>query len=43
MIADTTLENIASQRTLIRAGFRVVSTEAGLHRYEMLLKGGTAT
>jgi|ERR1019366_1822036 RimJ/RimL family protein N-acetyltransferase len=28
VIADTTLDNIASQRTLIRAGFRLVSTDA---------------
>jgi RimJ/RimL family protein N-acetyltransferase len=34
VIADTTLENIASQRTLIRAGFRLVSSDAELYRYE---------
>jgi RimJ/RimL family protein N-acetyltransferase len=43
VIADTTLDNIASQRTLIRAGFRLVSTEAVLHQYEGLLQRGTAT
>jgi RimJ/RimL family protein N-acetyltransferase len=43
VIADTTLDNIASQRTLVRAGFRLVSTDAELRRYEVLLKGGTAT
>ena len=43
VIADTPLDNIASQRTLIRAGFRFVSTDAGLRRYEVLLTGGTAT
>jgi len=43
VIADTTLDNIASQRTLIRAGFRVVSTDADLQLYEVLLEGGTAT
>jgi RimJ/RimL family protein N-acetyltransferase len=43
VIADTTLDNIASQRTLIRAGFRLVSTDAELHHYEVLLKWGTAT
>ena len=43
VIADTTLDNIASQRTLIRAGFRLVSTDAELHHYEVLLTGGTAT
>jgi RimJ/RimL family protein N-acetyltransferase len=40
VIADTTLDNIASQRTLVRAGFRLVSTDAELHHYEVLLKGG---
>jgi RimJ/RimL family protein N-acetyltransferase len=43
VIADTPLNNIASQRTLMRAGFRLVSTDAELHRYEVLLTGGTAT
>ena len=43
VIADTHLDNIASQRTLIRAGFRLVSTDAELHRYEVLLTEGTAT
>ncbi len=43
VIAYTPLDNIASQRTLIRAGFRLVSTDAGLHRYEVLLTRGTAT
>jgi RimJ/RimL family protein N-acetyltransferase len=42
VIADTTLDNIASQRTLTRAGFRLVGTNAELHHYEMLL-GSTAT
>ena len=37
VIADTTLDNIASQRTLIRAGFRLVSTDGELHHYEALL------
>ena len=37
VIADTTLDNIASQRTLIRAGFRLVNTDAELHHYEVLL------
>jgi RimJ/RimL family protein N-acetyltransferase len=40
VIADTTLDNIASQRTLVRAGFRLVSTEADLYRYEVVLNGG---
>jgi RimJ/RimL family protein N-acetyltransferase len=43
VIADTTLDNIASQRTLIRAGFHILSTDAELHRYEVLLNGGPAT
>jgi RimJ/RimL family protein N-acetyltransferase len=43
VIADTTMDNIASQRTLLRAGFRLVRTDAELHLYEVLLKGGTAT
>jgi RimJ/RimL family protein N-acetyltransferase len=33
-IADTALDNIASQRTLIRAGFRMVRTDAELQHYE---------
>jgi RimJ/RimL family protein N-acetyltransferase len=43
VIADTTLDNIASQRTLVRAGFRLVGIDAELHHYEVLLKGGSAT
>jgi RimJ/RimL family protein N-acetyltransferase len=43
VIADTTLDNIASQRTLIRAGFHLVSTDAELHHYEVFLKGRIAT
>jgi RimJ/RimL family protein N-acetyltransferase len=43
VIADTTLDNIASQRTLIRAGFRHVRTDAAFHYYEVLLKGETGT
>ncbi len=37
VIADTTLDNIASQQTLARAGFRLVATDNELHRYEALL------
>jgi hypothetical protein len=37
VIADTTLDNVASQRTLLRAGFRLVSTDGDLHHYEALL------
>ncbi len=43
VVADTTPDNIASQRTLSRAGFRLASAEAELHRYELLLEGGTVT
>jgi RimJ/RimL family protein N-acetyltransferase len=35
--ADTTLDNVASQRTLVRAGFTRVTTDAELHRYEVIL------
>ncbi len=38
VIAGTTLDNIASQRTLVRAGFRRVSSDAELHYYEVLLE-----
>ena len=41
VIADTTMENVASQRTLIRAGFRLVRTDAELHYFEMILDGDT--
>lgn len=40
VIADTTLDNVASQRTLVRAGFRLVGTEGELHHYEALLDVG---
>jgi RimJ/RimL family protein N-acetyltransferase len=43
VIADTTPNNIASQRTLIRAGFRLVGTDAEHPCYEVLLEGRTAT
>lgn len=43
VIAETTMDNIASQRTLIRAGLRLVSTDAELHHYEVNLKWGTDT
>jgi RimJ/RimL family protein N-acetyltransferase len=43
VIADTTPDNIASQRTLVRSGFRLVRTDADLHYYEVLLKTGIAT
>jgi len=41
VIADTTLDNFASQRTLIRAGFNRVRTDAELHYYEVFLKKDT--
>ncbi len=38
--ADTTLENIASQRTLIRAGFRLFGADDDLHYYEAVVDDG---
>jgi RimJ/RimL family protein N-acetyltransferase len=35
VIANTSLDNVASQRTLIRAGFRLVSSDADFHHYEV--------
>jgi RimJ/RimL family protein N-acetyltransferase len=43
VIADTTLDNIASQRTLALAGFRLVRSDTEFRYYEVLLKPGTAT
>jgi RimJ/RimL family protein N-acetyltransferase len=40
VIADTTPDNIASQRTLVRAGFHLVGTDGGLHHYEAPLDIG---
>lgn len=40
VIADTTLDNIASQRTLSRAGFRLVGSDGELHHYEARLDIG---
>ncbi len=40
VIADTTLDNIASQRTLMRAGFHLVRMDSELHHYETLLDIG---
>jgi RimJ/RimL family protein N-acetyltransferase len=34
--ADTTLDNVASQRTLVRAGFHLVATDEELHHFEIL-------
>ena len=39
VIADTTLDNVASQRTLIRAGFRLVGSDGEINHYEALLDG----
>ena len=38
VIANTTLDNIASQRTLIRAGFRLMGTDAELSHYEVVIR-----
>ncbi len=37
VVADTTEDNVASQRTLERAGFRRIGAGDGLCRYEVLL------
>ena len=37
--ADTALDNVASQRTLIHAGFRLVSSDPELNYYELQLGG----
>lgn len=37
VLADTTPDNIASQLTLVRAGFRLLRTDAELHYYEARL------
>lgn len=38
VVADTTKDNVASQRTLERAGFRRVDTDGDLYLYEVLLE-----
>jgi RimJ/RimL family protein N-acetyltransferase len=38
--AETTLGNVASQRSLIRAGFHLVRSDDALHHYELLLESG---
>jgi RimJ/RimL family protein N-acetyltransferase len=43
VFAESTIDNIASQRTLVRAGFRLARTDAALHHYEVLLKSDTPT
>ena len=37
VVADTTVDNIASQRTLEGAGFRLVRTDSELHYFEVYL------
>lgn len=39
VIADTTLDNVASQKTLTRSGFRLVRTDDSLQYYEAGLDG----
>jgi RimJ/RimL family protein N-acetyltransferase len=43
VIADTTLDNIASQRTLVRAGFYLIRTDGELNYYEVPLRGAATT
>ena len=43
LTAETTPDNVASQRTLLRAGFHLVDTDADLHRYEVVLDRGSVT
>ncbi len=40
VMADTTQENTASQRTLIRAGFHLVGSDEELHYYEAHVGAG---
>jgi RimJ/RimL family protein N-acetyltransferase len=37
VVADTTRDNLASQRTLERAGFRQIGTNGELYEYEVIL------
>ena len=41
VVADTTADNIASQRTLERAGFRQTGTDGDLYLYEVLVNAGS--
>jgi RimJ/RimL family protein N-acetyltransferase len=43
VVADTTLDNIASQRTLLHAGFRLVNADDELQYYEALIEGSSAS
>jgi RimJ/RimL family protein N-acetyltransferase len=38
VIAETALDNIASQRTLVRAGFHLAGTDSEVHHYEVALE-----
>jgi RimJ/RimL family protein N-acetyltransferase len=40
VVADTTLDNIASQRTLLGAGFRLVDSDDEFHHYAAVLDHG---
>jgi RimJ/RimL family protein N-acetyltransferase len=40
VVADTTLDNIASQRTLLRAGFRLEGADGELNHYLAILDRG---
>jgi RimJ/RimL family protein N-acetyltransferase len=37
VIADATVDNLASQRTLLQAGFDLVASDGELHRYEFVV------
>jgi RimJ/RimL family protein N-acetyltransferase len=43
VLADTTPDNIASQRSLVRAGFSLVGSDDGLYYYEAPLDDGHRT
>jgi RimJ/RimL family protein N-acetyltransferase len=40
VVAETTSENVASQRTLLRAGFHVVNVTGATHWYEKRVRSG---
>ncbi|MGC4870100.1 GNAT family N-acetyltransferase [Micromonospora sp. DT53] len=41
VVAETTNDNVASRRTLERAGFRLVGSNDGLYQYEVLLRASS--
>jgi RimJ/RimL family protein N-acetyltransferase len=43
VVAETTLDNVASQRTLTRAGFRHVGTDDEIYQYEVVLERDATT